>query len=59
MFDQMVVLKKIFYLLAVHVLEFPGHTLREICQRDLILKSMFEEPLNCFTIDREFIKVVH
>jgi hypothetical protein len=37
MLDQLIVLKKNFYLLAVFVLEVSCHFRREICQRDLIL----------------------
>ncbi len=59
MFDQLVALKEIFYLLAVFVLEVPDHFLGELCQRDLIFKNVVEDPLNCITIGRELNKVVH
>jgi hypothetical protein len=59
MFDRTVISEEIFYLLTVCLLEVPSNFSRKISQRDLILKSESEDPLNSFTFFWVFIKVAH
>jgi hypothetical protein len=59
MFDRTVISEEIFYLLTVCLLEVPSNFFRKISQRDLILKSESEDPLNSFTFFWVFIKVAH
>jgi hypothetical protein len=54
-----VVSKEIFYLLSVGHLEVPRNIFRKFSQRNFILKSESEDPINCFTLLTVFIKIAH